>query len=154
LRFSDTTPPVVLDRETVHKAVTHLSQKDPKLAALIARVGAEALVNDCGKPRAPTQARLFDRCIRAITFTMVSVDAGNAFLRRLAIKVGVCVERKDASKRNALLKKMCDAIKDSGDKQNVKSPAHLLELLLEGHHNELTFTQEMVRELVNDCEII
>tara|TARA_B100000780_G_C20774044_1_gene307347 strand:- start:104 stop:238 length:135 start_codon:yes stop_codon:yes gene_type:complete len=34
------------------------------------------------------QARLFDKCLKSITFTMVSVEAGNAFLRRLAMKVG------------------------------------------------------------------
>jgi hypothetical protein len=33
------------------------------------------------------QARLFDKCLKSITFTMVSVEAGNAFLRRLAMKV-------------------------------------------------------------------
>ena len=77
LRYSDTTPPVVLDRETVYKAVAHLSNKDPKLAALIARVGPDSLVRDCGPPRPPTQARLFDRCVRAITFTMVGTELAN-----------------------------------------------------------------------------
>lgn len=152
MRFSDTTPPVVLDRNTIAQAVTHLSQKDPKLAALIARVGADALANDCGTPRQPTQARLFDKCIRSITFTMVSVDAGNSFLRRLAIKAGVCIERKTPSQQKKLLQQIFKAVTESGEKSNVESPTHLLELLLAGRHREVLFSYEMVQALVHDCE--
>ena len=154
MRFSDTTPPIVLDRETVYKAVTHLSNSDPKLASLIARVGADALVSDCGTPRLPTQARLFDRCVRAITFTMVSVDAGNAFLRRLAMKIGACLEQKSSSVRNRLLNNFLQSIQEGGNKSDLNGPEELLGLLLDGKHGELTFTHLMVRELVNNCEII
>ena len=55
--------------------------------ALIARIGAASLEMNIGTPKPPTQARLFDKCLKSITFTMVSVEAGNAFLRRLAMKV-------------------------------------------------------------------
>jgi 3-methyladenine DNA glycosylase/8-oxoguanine DNA glycosylase/superfamily II DNA or RNA helicase len=152
LRFSDSKPPLVLDRETIHQAVTHLSNQDPKLAALIARVGVDALANDCGASRTPTQARLFDRCIRAITFTMVSVDAGNAFMRRLAIKVGVCLENKPKAIRTKLLKAFFAEVTESGDKYNIRDPDHLLQLLLDGYHQSLTFTHGMLRHLINDCE--
>ena len=154
LRFSDAKPPIVLDQETVYKAVAHLSNKDSKLAALIARVGPDALVRDCGSPRPPTQARLFDRCVRAITFTMVSVDAGNSFLRRLAMKIGVCIERKPPSVRNRLLNQFLMSIKEGGDSVDLNSPKQLLELLLLGQHKEFTFTHLMVRELIKECEMI
>jgi hypothetical protein len=153
LRFSDTKP-VILDRETVEKAVVHLTKNDPKLAALIARVGVDALVNDCGTPRAPTQARLFDRCVRAITFTMVSVDAGNAFLRRLTIKVGVCLENVTASRRKKLLAQILQDSMESGDDCKFESPEDLLQVLLEGRHDEITFTAGIVGELVKQCEVI
>lgn len=156
LRFSDSTPPVVLDRDTVYKAVTHLSNSDSKLAALIARVGADALVSDCARrnsDRAPTQARLFDKCVRSITFTMVSVDAGNAFLRRLAIKIGVCLEAKPAAARAKLLDKFLRSIKEGGNRSELTS-SEMLKLLLDGEHGWITFTCEMVRELINDCEVL
>lgn len=76
LRFSDASPPIVLNRETVRDAVNQLS-RDPKLAAVIRRVGEDGLFQTCGSYSPPTQATFFDHCIRAITFTMVSVDAGN-----------------------------------------------------------------------------
>ena len=152
LRFSDTTPALVLDRETVHKAVTHLSKQDPKMAALIARVGVDALVNDCGTPRVPSQALLFDRCIRAITFTMVSVDAGNSFMRRLAIKVGVCLERKPKTSRTKLLKQMYKDVTETGNKDHIRDHDDLLELLLKGEHQSLSFSPSMLRALIDDCE--
>ena len=154
LRFSDKIPPVVLDRKTVYEAVVHLSKNDSKLAALIARVGADALIRDCGKTMPPTQARLFDRCVRAITYTMVSVDAGNAFLRRLAMKIGACLERKTPSIRNKLLSGCMWRKRAAGNRDLLNNPPHLLGLLLDGKHTELTFTHPILRELVNDCEII
>jgi hypothetical protein len=77
LRFSDAKPPLVLDDATIRSAVVHLS-KDPKLAAVMDRVGAEALIENFGHPKPPTQAGLFNYCLRSISFSMVSVDAGNA----------------------------------------------------------------------------
>jgi len=156
LRFSDRTPPVVLDPETVYKAVTHLSNCDSKLAALIARVGADALVSDCepGSCRTPTQARLFDKCLRSITFTMVSVDAGNSFLRRLAIKIGVCLEAKPASVRSKLSDRFLQSIKEGGNKSDLEDSKMLLEHLLAGEHGYIMFTPEMTRMLINDCEVL
>ena len=151
LRFDDTTPPLVLTREVIHKAVVHLS-KDPKLAALIARVGAAALENEIGTPRPPTQARLFDKCVRAITFTMVSVDAGNAFLRRLAMKVGVAIERMGADGRASLLDRTVRELIDSGEDTNGADNLH--KLMLTGKHNTsgFLFTPELVAPLIASCE--
>lgn len=159
MQFSDMTLPLVMDWATVDKAVAHLSQRDPKLAALIAWVGADTLASDSGTPRALTQARLFDHCICAITFTMISVDAGNSFLQHLATKIGVCIQQKKESKKGftqpkELLQSIYDAIHDLGDNRNIQSPNHLLELLIQGHHNELAFTVKMLQALVDDCEII
>ena len=157
LRFSDTKPPRIMDAETVREAVNHLSKNDSKLAAIIARIGAEALINDCGTPRPPTQARFFDRCVRAITFTMVSVDAGNAFLRRLAIKVGVCLEKMNPSRRKNVLKKFVLDMKAGGDNDDnidMNDLDRVHQLLLDGIHNQVTFTHEVVGELVKECEVI
>ena len=145
LRMSPYISPVVLTRQVIDAAIGHLSRVDPKLEALIARIGAASLEMNIGTPKPPTQAaylprspqispdlprspqispdlprspqispdlislclpmsphisrcasarpsrtqaRLFDKCLKSITFTMVSVEAGNAFLRRLAMKVG------------------------------------------------------------------
>jgi len=153
LRFDDTTPPLVLTREVIHKAVVHLS-KDPKLSALIARVGAAALENEIGTPRPPTQARLFDKCVRAITFTMVSVDAGNAFLRRLAMKVGVAIERMGAAGRASLLDRTVRELIDSGEDTNGADDLH--KLMLTGKHNTsgFLFTPEIVAPLIASCEKI
>lgn len=152
LRFSDTSPPLVLDHKTIHKAVAHLSKNDPKMGTLIARVGVDAIFNDVGMAKVPTQALLFDRCIRAITFTMVSVDAGNAFLRRLAIKIGVSMENTSEPGRKNFLKTFFQDVTESGNKSNISNPQELLELLLKGHHNYLSFTPGMLRVLVDDCE--
>jgi len=143
----------VLTREVIHKAVVHLS-KDPKLAALIARVGAAALENEIGTPRPPTQARLFDKCVRAITFTMVSVDAGNAFLRRLAMKVGVAIERMGADDRASLLDRTVRELIDSGEDTNGADNLH--KLMLTGKHNTsgFLFTPELVAPLIASCEKI
>jgi len=149
LRFSDSSPPLVLDRPTIERAVAHLSRSDEKLASLIARVGVDALVNDFGNPRIPTQAGLFDKCLRAITFTMVSIDAGNAFLRRLAIKLGVCLERKPSKDRNRILGMF---VAERG--QSVSSPDEALSLLINGRHDDVKFTHGLVNELVQECEII
>lgn len=153
-RFSDKSPPLVLDPETVQKAVTHLSNNDPKLAALIARIGSDVLVNDCGKPKPPTQARLFDRCLRAITFTMVSVDAGNAFLRRLTIKIGVCIELMASTRRKQILRQFLTATRESNETEDLKSPEELLQLLLQGEHKMIVFTVDLLRELAVSCEEI
>lgn len=152
LRFSNQKPALVLDADTVRKAVVHLSRNDPKLAALIARVGADALISDCGTPRPPTQARLFDRCVRGITFTMVSVDAGNSFLRRLAMKVGTILETIPAPRRNEILLQFLKDLRESG--QVYSTPDDVLQALLDGRHSEITFTHQLVAELVNRCVML
>jgi 3-methyladenine DNA glycosylase/8-oxoguanine DNA glycosylase len=148
LRFSDTTPPLLLDRETIEKALAHLSRNDDRLASLIARVGADALVIDCGRPKPLTQAGLFDAILRAITFVMISVDAGNAFLRRLAMKAAVCLEGKSIKDRMKVLDKFVTG------QDVVLTPDEAFNLLLEGRHKEVRFTHELLRELIDDCEVI
>ena len=152
LRFSDRRPPLVLTRDVLHDALAHLSQSDPKLEALIARVGARALEHDVGGVRPPTQARLFNKCLRAITFTMVSVDAGNAFLRRLSIKLGVALEQLPLAERERRLATALADMRASKECEDLTSTAQLLELLLAGHSGELLFTVELLEVLVLTCE--
>ena len=85
---------------------------------------------------------------------MVRVDAGNSFLRRLAMKIGACLEQKASSLRKKLLYDFFQSMQEAGDKVDLNSPEALLELLVTGRHKELTFTHEMVRELIKDCETI
>ena len=85
--FSDAVPPVVLDRATIDKAIRHLSANDPKMARLISRVGADALAANVGDVLPPDEVRLFDVLLKSITFSMISVEAGNAILRKLARQV-------------------------------------------------------------------
>ena len=49
-------PPVVLTRQVIDAAIAHLSRVDPKLEALIARIGAASLEMNIGTPKPPTQA--------------------------------------------------------------------------------------------------
>ena len=51
--FSDATPPVVLTRPVIDAAIAHLSRVDPKLEALIARIGAASLEMNIGTPKPP-----------------------------------------------------------------------------------------------------
>jgi 3-methyladenine DNA glycosylase/8-oxoguanine DNA glycosylase len=152
LRFSDAVPPVVLDHETVHKAVDHLS-RDPTLSALIQRVGAESLIQNIGDVVMTTQASLFDRCLRGITFTMVSIDAGNSFLRKLSIKIGVCLERMPTKGRRDILGQVVDEIRDGNDTCTLTS-ADLLESLLRGEGGDFYFTATLLRPLIDGCEDI
>jgi 3-methyladenine DNA glycosylase/8-oxoguanine DNA glycosylase len=147
-RFNDTTPPLVLDRPTIEKAAAHLSLHDEKLASLIARVGVDALVIDCGTPCTPTQAGFFDTILRSIAFTMVSVDAGNAFMRRLAMKVGVCLEGMPHKKQKQALEDFAMA-----QEGNI-TPEEAMNCLIEGRHNEIRFSHEVMKELVEECEVI
>jgi len=151
LRFSDASPPLVLTPETVRAALEHLSSRDPRMEALITRVGADALVEELGHPLPPTQARLFNKCIRSITFTMVSVDAGNAFCRRLAIKVGVALEQLPAAQRKQILDKALADMMASGECR-IRSTDDLLKTLLDGRSKDILFTQELVAALIATCE--
>jgi 3-methyladenine DNA glycosylase/8-oxoguanine DNA glycosylase/superfamily II DNA or RNA helicase len=135
LRFSDATPPLVLNRKTVQEGVAHLMEADPKLRAILVRVGVEALVKDIGEPNEDlSDACFFDKLLRSITFTMVSVDAGNSFLRRLAIKIGVCWEHK---------------FKNTGSWDETKKSA--FEPFLQGKCREVTFTHKLLRPLIDEC---
>lgn len=150
LRFSDTTPPLVLDPKTIRDAVAHLS-KDPILASLISRVGAKALIEDCGHVSPPTDARLFNYCLRAITFSMVSVDAGNSFLRRLAIKIGVCLENMHPHKRKFILNEAVYEMRSEGGKYENMTAETLLDLLLAGKAGGIQFNVGLVGALADTC---
>lgn len=150
MRYSNAKPPVILDQVTIRMAVTQLS-KDPKLAALIQRVGADSLIRNIGEPRHPTQASLFDRCLRAITFTMVSVLAGNSFMRKLSIKIGVCIEFLKPLARKRALKNALDEMQETPDRFDHLTPQSLLECLLRGDMKDLIFTPSLLRPLVDAC---
>lgn len=150
-RYSEATPPIVMDAATVHKAVAHLS-RDPKLKSLIQRVGADALIRNIGEPSVPTQGSLFDKCLRAITFSMVSVAAGNSFLRKLSIKVAVCLERLSASKRASVLEAALREIREGNTLYQNLSPNELFQFLLKGKSGEIQFCQSLLRPLVDACE--
>lgn len=62
---------------------------------------------------------------------MVSVDAGNAFLRRLAIKAGVCVVSMPKKKQDKVLEDFAAAQSDD------ISPEGAMSCLIEGRHNSL-----------------
>ena len=90
--FSDVLPPIVLDKLTVAKGLRHLSANDPRLARLIARVGTDAIAANVGTVHLPDDTRLFDVLLKSITFSLISVDAGNAILRKLARHVSISLD--------------------------------------------------------------
>ena len=153
LRFSDATPPVVLTRDVIKQAIEHLSKADPKLEALIVRVGADALENDIGCVRPPSEVRLFDKCVRAVTFVMVSMDAGNSFLRRLAIKIGVAIEQLEPSARCTLLNRALAEMHAASEMMKLASGEQLLQKLL-GGSTEIPFTPPLLGALVDTCDVL
>ena len=158
--FSDTTPPLVLTPKVLEEGIAHLSRVDPKLETLIARIGADAIATNVGKVQPPTQARLFHRILQGITFVMISVEAGNSFLRRLAIKVGVCLEMMTEEEREPIVQKALAEYAESGV-TNVRDGDHLIHLLCSGggygssaESEEILFTAGLVGALTNQCERI
>ena len=144
--FSTATPPLVLDRSTIEKAITHLS-RDSKIEALITRVGKDALFQNFGEVLPPTRERFFDKLLKGITFSMISVAAGETMLRKLAIKCGALIEvMEPAAKRKTTLSDILAELRHSGecDESNVRDEAHLLELLLAGNFRPFVFTPLMV----------
>lgn len=152
LRYSDAKPPVVLDRPTVEKALQQLS-KDPKLAALIQRVGTETLVRNIGELRKTTQASLLDQCIRAIIYTMISVPAGRSFVRKLSIKIGVCLEGLDPVTRKKYLDRAIAEMQERTGFEDLTGDK-LLDLLLQGKGQDILFTSSLLRPLVDSCDRI
>ena len=71
--FSETKPPLVMDGPTIQKAIAHLSARDPKMESLIARVGKDALCQNIGAVLPPTRERFFDKVLKGITFSQISV---------------------------------------------------------------------------------
>ena len=84
----------------------------------------------------------------------MSVDAGNAFLRRLAIKTGVALERLPAARCASLLAGELVLLRESSACEHVTCAQDLLDLLLAGSHNDLLFTPGLVGALVATCEVL
>lgn len=151
--FSTTTPPLVLDRPTIEKAIAHLSSHDPKIASLINRVGKDALFQNFGEVLPPTRERFFDKVLKGITFSMISVAAGETMLRKLAIKCGCILEHMPPAARESNLTAILGELRHSGecDEANVRDEAHLLELLLAGNFRPFVFTPLMVGVVCDAC---
>ena len=164
--FSDTLPPKVMDRKTVEEAVEHLS-KDPKLKKLITRVGLDAIFMQCHAYSAdktgekpPTKIRLFSSLLKQFTFVQITVDAGNAFLRKLTLKIGSIVEAMPEKQRDKLLKQIAKELAESGEYAEGMSatPKQLYDgkgggLLLEAScHKKIIFTPAAVGAVVDACD--
>lgn len=150
-RYSNVKPPVVLDAETVRQAIAQLSL-DPKLKSLIQRVGSDSLMRNIGEPKAPTKASLFDHCLRAITFTMVSVAAGNSFLRKLSIKIAICLEMLPFPKRQNILKKALLEMNEENNDYDDMTRESLFECLIKGESKKFLFCMSLLKPLVETCE--
>lgn len=151
--FSDTTPPLVLDGPTIEKAIAHLSQCDPKIESLIARVGKEALCDNIGVVLPPTRERFFDKLLKGITFCQISVKSGETMLRKLAIKCGVLLEAKPVAERQAKLRAILGELRNSGEcgPTQLADEAELLKVLLEGDFRRFVFTPLMVDVVGSAC---
>jgi len=159
--FSTASPPRTLTRATVVEAVEHLSACDPKLARIITRVGVEAIflqVASFSAKRA-SKTRLFDYLIHGITFSQISVDAGNAFLRKLAIKAGTLLEAMSPAAQRTALDAIAAELAASGEYQEGRAPtaSQLMDgrgggLLLEGKSKEIIFTPALVGVVVDACD--
>ena len=125
---------------------------DPKLAALIQRVGAKTLIANIGEPMKPTQASLFDQCLRAITFTMVSVLAGNSFMRKLAIKIGVCLEMLKPLARKRVLEQALAEMQEASNGFGKWTLKKLHGCLLDGEFGKIIFTPSLLRPLLAACQ--
>ena len=84
---------------------------------------------------------------------MVSVDAGNAFLRRLAIKIGVCLEGMKPKRRKTILSDAFADLQQEG-RGKLRDAEDLHSAMLYGEHYDFIFTQALVGALVEQCEII
>lgn len=153
-RFSDQKPPVVLNGETIRMAVDHLSKVDPKLGAVIDRVGAAALISDFGHSENPTDAGLFNYCLRSITFSMISVAAGNSFIRRFAMKIGAHLEQMEPKARAGILRETVATWKEAkSESYATLNEEKVLTMFLEGN-TRVTFTPQLVGELAKECVVL
>jgi 3-methyladenine DNA glycosylase/8-oxoguanine DNA glycosylase len=159
--FSTASPPITLTRNSVEAGVRQLCASDPKLERIITRVGVNAIYMQVASfaAKRPSKVRLFDYLLHGITFSMISVDAGNAFLRKLAIKAGTLIEVMPAVQRRAALEAIATEMAESGDYEEGKAPtaSELLDgkgggLLLEANTSRLMFPPALVGVIVDACD--
>jgi 3-methyladenine DNA glycosylase/8-oxoguanine DNA glycosylase len=159
--FSTASPPITLTRNSVEAGVRQLCASDPKLERIITRVGVNAIYMQVASfaAKRPSKERLFDYLLHGITFSMISVDAGNAFLRKLAIKAGTLIEVMPAVQRRAALEAIATEMAESGDYEEGKAPtaSELLDgkgggLLLEANTSRLMFPPALVGVIVDACD--
>ena len=84
----------------------------------------------------------------------MSLDAGNSFLRRLAMKVGVCIENLKPARRKQVLDINLKEQQDAGILIGETNSNRILEMLLEGDFKNILLTHTMLREVINGCEVI
>ena len=76
-------------------------------------------------------------------------------LTYLAMKVGVCLEHAAPPRRAALLNEAVRDYAESGEMGHVRSPEHLLQLLLAGGTDgRYLFTPGLVGALCETCEMV
>jgi 3-methyladenine DNA glycosylase/8-oxoguanine DNA glycosylase len=158
--FSTTIPPKKLTRQSVEAGVRQLC-KDPKLERIITRVGVDSIYMQvetfASKPA--TKARLFDHLLHGITFCQISIDAGNAFLRKLAIKAGTLIEVMPKAQRHAVLETIATEMAECGEYEEGMAPTatELINgkgggLLLEANLGRLIFPPALIGVIVDACD--
>jgi 3-methyladenine DNA glycosylase/8-oxoguanine DNA glycosylase len=107
----------------------------------------------------PSKTRLFDYLIHGITFSMISVEAGNSFLRKLCIKAGTLIEAMPPAKGRVALAAIAAELAESGQYPDGKAPtaADLLDgkdggILLDARKDELIFTPSLIGVIVDACD--
>ena len=68
----------------------------------------------------PTKIRLFNSLLKQFTFVQITVDAGNAFLRKLTLKIGSIVEAMPEKQRDKLLKQIAKELAESGERAEAR----------------------------------
>ena len=158
--FSNVIPPIRLTQEFVKGGVRQLC-KDPKRERIITRVGVDAIYmkveSFASKPA--TKVRLFDYLLRGITFSMISIDAGNSFLRKLAIKAGTLIEVMPKTQRHAVLDMIAAEMAECGQYEAGMTPTafELLDgkgggLLLEANLGRLIFPPSLIGVIFDACD--
>ena len=158
--FSSATPPVRLTQESVKMGVRQLCN-DPKLERIITRVGVDAIYMQvesfAAKPA--TKVRLFDYLFHGITISMISIDAGNSFLRKVAIKAGTLIEVMPKAQRTSVLARIATEMAECGEYDSGMAPTacELLDgkgggILLEAKLGRLIFPPSLIGVIVDACD--
>jgi len=113
------------------------------MARLIARVGADALAANVGEVLPPDEVRLFDVLLKSITFSMISVEAGNAILRKLARLVSLALDALAAAGRHAdVSAALAGASRDGGMPED-----QMLAAMRDGRHELIRFSPAMLKAI-------